>query len=162
MHDDEDDLSGPEPADTLVALAATIRERIADGRWTVMFTPATDRPAMIHYTIGLAARSRPELVTFGLPHEVGAVLLNDIGARLDEPLPTHTPIEGIANAPLMLLEADPRQAEMHCPWMFSFGKPPARIFQVIWPGMDGKFPHEDGCEPTTSLLQTPLLTGPRH
>lgn len=149
-HDDE-----CAAADGLGPLYEQIQQRINRGEWTVVtslvgspITPGLE--IRIQYTVGLQAQGLPELVTYGLPVEVGQGLLNDCAARLlAGTLSLDTPVRDLGlqhNLPVMFKEADQDKIKgiFGLVRAFSADGFTARLWQLVWTDINGRFPWEAG------------------
>jgi hypothetical protein len=131
--------------------------------WAVQLIPAGGEaePAFA-YTVGLfASFGHPELIVFGLRHEVMHAMLNACGERVRR---------GTKLAPGVLLDdileqhpvrlravVERRSYEQHvgyAMWFNDGGDFP--LLQVTWPDKRGCFPGDDGLDPGLRQLQ-PLL-----
>ena len=130
-----------------------VRRCIADVGWSVQLVKAGDAPGepAFAYTIGLHhSFGHPELIILGQPTEVMHTVLNEIGERIIKRGARFeagdTLEEVIASYPVRLREVVSRDSfEAHVGYALSFysGKP-FRLFQVVWPDKEGRFPGEPG------------------
>jgi Domain of unknown function (DUF4262) len=142
------------------AYLVTVREGIARHGWmlqAVFPVEAGDGPPFV-YTAGLAALGHPELVVYGLPHDTGGVILNELGRRvragrrlvhgerLDDV------VEGFQVEVLAVADNQPLGVARRL-----YG-PGVRALQIVYPDAEGRWPWEDDCDGFVATL--PLL-GPR-
>lgn len=118
---------------------------------------AVDNEAAMSYTVGLTALGLPEIVVFGLPQDVARHLLNAAGTLLRERrLPTDTPVEEIANLPLVFKSIPADVAEENLRVAAARAKGPIAALQMIFPDPKGLFPWEAGFAPHLALTQPTL------
>jgi hypothetical protein len=103
--------------------------------------PTAKTPALV-YTVGLSLKQQPELVVIGLPPHIATAFLNQVADRIQrDPSLLHKDIPGVATTALRLREVPVTAAVKHC-LLFRplLPNPPGRVFQLIWPDVQGHFP----------------------
>lgn len=113
------------------------------------------------YTVGLAAKGHPELISFGLPVEVAQDVLNDLAGRtlagqtIAPGLPLYDVIVG---HPVRFLEVrEPTEHLGMSSLLYGSTEQPVRALQVVFPDRHGRWPWEDGSE----LAELPILGDPQ-
>jgi hypothetical protein len=140
-----------------------IIEAVQEYGWAVQLIPAGDEtePAFA-YTVGLfASFGHPELIVFGLPHDVMHAMLNACGelVRSGTKLSSRVLLDGVLEQRPVRLSSvvERRSYEQHVGYAMWFNK--GREFpllQVTWPDKRGHFPGDDGFDAGVRQLQ-PLL-----
>jgi hypothetical protein len=125
--------------------------------------PTADDPdsSPFQYTIGLHERELPELVSIGLPGDVGHALLNDVAAVIAQRKEAGEPLTGEVHhdswpMPFYLLAADASEAEEYATGARNRSSGQARYLQVCWPDKQGRFPWQADTEASYRNAQ-PLL-----
>lgn len=113
------------------------------------------------YTIGLHDRGLPELVSIGLPGDVGHALLNDVAAVIAQRKEAGEPLAGEVSherwpLPFYLLAADVPKAEDYATGARNRSAGEAQYLQVCWPDKHGRFPWHGDAEGSYKDAQ-PLL-----
>lgn len=110
--------------------------------WTVeahmdLDAPTSDTGEFVTYTSGLTEAGVPELVISGLPHEIAAVMLNDVAAlHLRTELRAGMTVHAAGGAPLQVVDAPGVVGPVA---RALFGQR-ARFLQLLWPNAAGQFP----------------------
>ena len=129
-----------------------IRRCVKDPGWAVQLVDEGESPSEpeFAYTIGLHHNfGHPELIVLGQPKELMHAILNVIGQRIRKGAryaPGDSLDEVIDGFPVRLREVERRESlETHVGYALWFyaGKP-FRLFQVVWPDKEGRFPGEPG------------------
>lgn len=129
--------------------------------WAVqgVFPSTDDDGAPFAYTVGMTARSLPELLIYGLPSQVATLVLNAAGARMGEDGP---PQDGqrlsglIANYDLAVVNAV-HTRDLAMARRF-YGNDQVRAVQLVWPDQEGRYPWDGGY--SIRLTTQPLTGGP--
>jgi len=140
---------------------------IKEHGWMVQAVfPTTDDPDQysFQYTIGLHDRALPELVSTGLPGEVGHALLNEVVGVVTKRIEAGLPLLGKIevedwSTSFYLLPADPDRAQELATAARNRSQGQAAYLQVCWPSQDGLFPWEPGASDEYRQAQ-PLLGNP--
>jgi Domain of unknown function (DUF4262) len=139
------------------AYLETVREGITRHGWmlqAVFPTDAGDGPPFV-YTVGLAALGHPELIVYGLPHDTGGVILNELGRRVrDGRRLAHGErlddvVEGFQVEVLAVADNQPLGVARRL-----YG-PGVRALQIVYPDAGNLWPWEEGCDRVVASL--PLL-----
>jgi hypothetical protein len=142
-------------------------ETIGRVGWMVMrISPneGDENPRWFAYTVGLAVTFHwPELICFGLDHEVaGAVLNNAVGElrnRAIRPVPGLELCEVLEHGTVRLHAFSPAGYSDHLGWAMWYaareGLNPAEFscLQVLWPDKSGRFPGDPACDPGIAEAQ---------
>lgn len=104
-----------------------------------------------HYTVGLAAIDKPEIIAFGLPMNVGHAILNALGFAI-----LHSGFEVEAGDEISEVVADytVKMINVDNSWEHLtvanqlYGNPDGVLpaLQMVFPDEDGLFPWEPGCD----------------
>jgi hypothetical protein len=137
-----------------------ILEHIKEYGWHAALVPESDDQPRFAYSIGLFQRyQQPELILFGLPHD----LMHDMISDYEKMLAAKTPPslnERIASLlegyDCIFKEVLPKHLREYFGYGLWFYKGPFPAIQCIWPDKAGKFPWEDDCHPRLKIAQ-PLL-----
>ena len=123
---------------------------IAQCGWAVtMVVPtSTDPGAPFAYTVGLTARTQPELVIAGLDPLIAQTLLNDLAARVIE---QHMQLahgqhlhDLIAGYDAVLVDGPVTDDLYPGTAIGRYGADHVRLRQIVWPDRDGRFPWDPG------------------
>ena len=145
------------------------RERIIkEHGWMVQAVfPSAEDPddCSFQYTIGLHDRALPELVSTGLPPEVGQAILNDVVEAISQRVAAGLPLLGKLeledwSTPFYLMPAEADKAEELAMGACQRSQGQATYLQVCWPSQDGVFPWEPGASEDFREAQ-PLLGLPQ-
>ena len=110
------------------------------------------------YTIGLSDDGiAPELIVFGLPPKIAVALLND-AAKLfkNGQLPLDTPIEEIANLPIIFKAVSPQVAAEYILQANSRAGREIPAIQMVLPDTTGLFPWDVGYDEDMAKTQLTL------
>jgi len=113
------------------------------------------------YTIGLSQYGLPDVCICGVPQDVGGPILNTVAKRMREnTAPIESPLDGIANFPMMLKAADGDIAADNMLGAYKWGVENGHKVlpvQLFYPDMLGVWPWEDRCDRNVVCAQA-LLT----
>lgn len=131
---------------------AQLEDNIARFGWAVqgVFPCVGDEDSIpFHYTIGLHNKVLPELLVFGLPMDVGQMLLNDVAMVMLEKQAAGLPVLGKFThdrwpAPFYLVEAESAKAVEYATGANRRSQGLAKYIQVVWPDKHGSFPWQAG------------------
>jgi len=100
------------------------------------------------YTVGLAARGLPELITLGLPSDAAHHILNDAARRLlaGNRFEPGQRLYDLATMPMAVRVVDDADARRTCPSAFRRYAEGCRLLQLVWPDRAGLFPGDPDCE----------------
>lgn len=141
----------------LDAFRNDIKAKIKKFGFSIIHTFTSEYETQFSYTIGLADKGHPELIVFGLPHEIGQVILNDAAQRLiDGTLPIGQSVEGLANFGLFFQDVNPEQANQYIIQANSWAGKKLPAIQMVWPDSDGLFPWES-VEDQEAKVTQPIL-----
>lgn len=161
------------PNDPFAAMLAETAAFVKDQKWSLLAISGGEGQPSFHYTVCLHGRGLPELISFGLPYETGA-LLNALGNRLCEPdyriedgMLVEQIIKGYA-VKLRLLGPlakfhDEEELE-HFGYLMRFARHQGsaleklEVVHMLWPDKEGRFP-DDPASPMHGTY--PLLRGAR-
>lgn len=140
-----------------MATHETPEQMIARSGWMVQLVFGRFGQPNFAYTIGLAAKNLPELIVFGLPHELGGHALNVLAQRMTdgEQIACNVPLPDVLSCDVQLIEASRALADRYMVQAM-YRDPHYRALQVVWPDPAGAFPWEDGHANKYRALQ-PLL-----
>lgn len=136
-------------------------EAIAEYGWGVIYVPEgpeIDEPSF-HYTVGLTARQRPELIVYSLPYESGHGMLNAIAEQLTggQTLRDGEPVVGLPDeAPVITTFAAVRLQDPLGLATSRYGDG-VSVRQVVFADKDGHWPWEDAAD---RPWLTPMLFDP--
>jgi hypothetical protein len=128
---------------------ATVEEKIAKYGWMVQAVGAGEEEPQFFYTVGLTRLGLPEVITFGLPMDVGQTLMNDVAIKMQaDKLAGHPPIENgtrrsdiLQGFDVVFVEVlDTTKHLTVANTLCSNGLMPVRALQMIWPDPKGRFP----------------------
>lgn len=133
----------------------SVEERIARFGWAVQAVGAGEKEPSFFYTVGLTRKSLPEIITFGLPLDVGHTLLNDVAVKMQAdqvagaPQTTHGTRRNdiLQSYPVEFIEV--RDSTTHLTianTLCGNGLWPIRALQMVWPDKSGRFPWDVGFE----------------
>lgn len=155
MSDPQDEIDAHREVD------ARVRHDIDAYGWHVVLVPPEDPAPGWGHTIGLFERfDHPELIVFGIDLEVLGPLLNHLGEAVSRGrrLEDGALEEGlIENRPLAFHAVAPKWKSAflgNAAWHYRQDDVP--VLQCFWPDPGGRFPWEEGCDPTWRNDQ-PLL-----
>jgi hypothetical protein len=123
---------------------------IARYGWAVtMVEPTPTDPGIpFAYTVGLTARTQPELVIAGLDPLIAQALLNDLAARVVE---QHMQLahgqhlhDLIAGYDAVLVDGPLTDDLYPGTAIGRYGADRVRLRQIVWPDRDGRFPWDPG------------------
>lgn len=125
-------------------------ETISRHGWMVQGVGAGEDSPGFHYTVGLTLERHPEIITFGLPYQMGGTILNSVadllrsGKRIE-----HGSIrrDVIQNFPVEFVRVDEEQSRDHLTMahrLLSGGVTPVVALQMVWPDAQGRFPWDEG------------------
>jgi hypothetical protein len=149
------------------ALRASQERIVADNGWMIqaVFGDPHAMPPLPGwaYTIGLLTGfGRPEIIAIGLPSDVGAALLNDLGERIrnGERFSDGQVVDELANFPVVFRRVDPSRLAF---WLgrgvqyaFEHGITEFAALQLVWPDPKGRFPWDHRFDEQFRLMQPPL------
>jgi hypothetical protein len=149
------------------AVLARLRSIIAEHRWAVMFVGAGFNEPNFHYTVGLTAQGLPELIVFGLPHDVGHAILNDLAQRTVDDRPPFTNGERLDDVAvgydIVMLDstaAGTERAPSYLAELVAFedgNEDLYRVQQAVMPDRQGRFPWDEGYD---MGFNVPILGAP--
>jgi hypothetical protein len=129
---------------------ASVEDKIVRHGWAVQFVGAGEGQPHFHYTVGLTWKGLPEIITFGLPMEVGQTLLNDVGRMMVErqvPMLTGQPQGGILRGfDVYFVSVLDTTEHLTVANRLCGGVFPVRALQMVWPDPQGRFPWDAGFE----------------
>ena len=143
----------------------SILDDIARVGWSLLAIEADEHGPAFVYSIGMMhTLNHPEIIMFGLDHNLMAHIINDMGdqirggRRFDEPGLFEDVLERFACKCVPVSEARHEDYLGYAMWhRRHVGKiGTLRAVQVLWPDKAGIFPDEPGCNPAIVKLQ-PLL-----
>jgi hypothetical protein len=142
-------------------LNALIDEKIASVGWVVMSVEAdrVRREPGFSYTVGLAARGLPELLAFGLPHQIAQPILNDLARRLIDQgsLPMDVPVDQVVRGfPVVFRKLAPARARPFVRAAAQRAGGAVEVIQLVWPDPSGRFPWEPDFDPALRIAQRML------
>jgi hypothetical protein len=140
-------------------LIARHADKIAEHGLALQGVFATESSPQFIYTIGLTELAHPEILLYGLPFEIGAGLLNDLGRRVKagERFEGGTSDEEVlVGFPVVFLTATDRR-EFTMVRRFYGPDHHYDAVQLCWPDAAGLFPWQDGANPN---CRYPLLGEP--
>jgi hypothetical protein len=106
------------------------------------------------YTIGLADAGFPEILVFGLPHQIAIDMLNDAAAMLQKNvLPINEPVKDTSNALLMFKSIPAAIAADYIVQANDRAGKDLSALQLIWTDANGLFPWEAGFASRFGLMQ---------
>jgi hypothetical protein len=122
-----------------------VRTIVGQHGWMIQAVGASDNEPAFCYTVGLSDYDHPEFIMFGLPFEVSAHLLNDLGERVRGAVKfTDGAIveDLLKDYPVYLMEVtDPSQ---HLNVAHAYAEGPVKALQVVWPDSEQRFPWDPG------------------
>lgn len=121
---------------------------------------STDEPGPnFTYTIGLLESTGFELLVYGLPHEIAAVVLNQIGehVRACESLSLDTPDHRFTNLPVKFVKCGPRAQEVNGMARRYHGADHVPMVQIVLCDRDGLFPDDPHFDHAYMDHRQPLL-----
>lgn len=95
-----------------------------------------------HYTVGMSAKSLPELITSGLPDDDAVRVLNMSAKRMVEHGPL--PLGELAGITRQLLRVVPAPIAPVNVARRLFGEAAVTALQILWPSAAGDFPTQPG------------------
>jgi len=115
---------------------------------TAVLPTPTDPCTPFAYTVGLTARTQPELVIAGLDPLIAQALLDDLAARVlehDTQLAhgQHLP-DLIAGYDAVLVDGPVTDDLYPGTAIGRYGADRVRLRQIVWPDRDGRFPWDPG------------------
>lgn len=115
--------------------------------WTV-YSAALQSP--LSYTLGLwREQELPELLMLGVPVPTARVLLNqsaELLVRGEFRLEEGVNVLNIAkNLPVRFRPLTDEQVQRHLSLAIAINKSVPRVWQLVWPDREGRFPGESGC-----------------
>jgi hypothetical protein len=136
-------------AERVKAFNQNLEAIIARVGWAVLYIFDSEnegRPPFA-YTVGLAARHLPELLTIGLPRDAAHPLLNALARDLmaGHQLPLNTPVIGYVPGYPLLLRLASAKAAVHYAKAVEVRYDDYQVLQVVWPDDQGRFPGQPGC-----------------
>jgi hypothetical protein len=142
-----------------------IQRSVRDVGWSVQLIPAGEAPnePAFAYTVGLhKSYGHPELIIFGLDHQVMHEVLNNLGERIKagKALTARGQVADVlvgqdVRLREVLTEESFRAYVGYARW-FNGGST-FRLLQVLWPDKDGRFPGDAGAAVFLAGLQ-PVLS----
>lgn len=154
--------STAELGDFLARCGGTIRDHGCVILW--IFDPAHQAPPFA-YSVGLTERfNHPELILFGLGHDVALAIINTLVRRYVRrgwPAPVDQPIERVIESHPVVVKAVcaeraypyVRFAAQRCAAL----ERPLRVQQIILPDANGRFPWEGDYDPRMESIQPRLF-----
>lgn len=139
----------------------TIRTVKAHGWAVLMIGPDVDVPQFAYSAGALhAIVGQPEIVVFGLAPETSKALINTALERVrstDVPLPLDTPVDAIAEVPVVFKQVRPEATARHLHAAANlYGVESVPAIQLVWPDTNGRFPWERRFDRTLGRLQPAL------
>jgi len=113
--------------------------------WMVQAVGSSDVEPAFCYTVGLARLRHPEFILCGLPFEVSAHLLNDLGERVraGTVFSDGTVLDDLLKGyDVYLMEVT--DARTHLSVANAFHGDTVKALQVVWPDADAHFPWDPG------------------
>ncbi len=137
----------------------TVPSVIAEHGWTVQGVfPTTEdnQTPMFHYTIGLTAKGRAELILLGLPPEMAAPILNLAAKRhIANPIQPGTEVDVDYSVKFRAIGCTPDVVtEYACIAGEIYGAENVTVIQLMWPDNGGNYPTDPGWKP--GCVQFPL------
>lgn len=134
---------------------------IKENGWAVMGILGTQTQPSYSYTIGLSAKSLPEVMMIGVAPDIARIMLNSCARLLldGRVKPTqHAPVQEVANMPLAFrLDEDAGLAHLSRGarrWSESNGHAMS-VLQLVFPDAKGHLPWDGQCDPKMVALQDP-------
>lgn len=133
----------------------TVEEKIATYGWMIQAVGASRKEPAFHYTVGLTRMGLPEVITFGLPIDIGQQLLNDVAVKMQaEQVAGDPPITAgsrrddiIVGFDVVFIDVlDTTKHLTVANTLCSNGLTPVRALQMVWPDRAGRFPWDAGFE----------------
>ena len=129
-----------------------IRDCVKGFGWAVQFIEKGESPSepAFAYTVGLHHNfGQPELIILGQPKELMHFALNEIGGRMKSGarFASGDSLDGVIEGySVRLREVQSRESfQAHVGYaLWFYAGQPFRLFQVVWPDKDGRFPGEPG------------------
>ncbi len=140
----------------------TIRANIAEHGWHIAIVSEGDGEPGFAYSIGMKETlGHPEIVVFGLPGQLMASMINELGgrARNGEPAPVGKRIEGLIEQADCILHPvnKSRYREFFGYGRWCYNGDNFEVLQCFWPGkIDGLFPWEPGSDEYVQSMQPDL------
>jgi len=122
-----------------------VRTIVAEHGWMIQAVGADDDEPQFCYTVGLSDYDHPEFVLCGLPFEVSAHLLNDLGERVRGAIKftDGTVVDDLLqNYPVYLMEVTEPAERLTVACAYAEG--PVKALQVVWPDNESRFPWDPG------------------
>jgi hypothetical protein len=138
-----------------------IRHNVREHGWQVSLIPEHQGEPPFAYSIGLD----PELIVFGLRHEVMQSMINELGKRIRAGLRAAAGdrVDGLlVDATCVLVEVDPSRYRPYFGYGLWYHQGPSfRALQIVWPSKTtGKLPWDDDVDAWLRARQ-PVLTATR-
>lgn len=148
---------------TIEEIQAELDAIIARVGWAVQGVFAEDDEPGFCYTVGLSAKDLPELITFGLSQQTGALFLNRIAQRMidGETFALDTDINELAEGAPTRLIAAARTATDNFMFATEARYPAYKALQMVWPDRHLHWPWEAAFDARMKPLQ-PILRAALH
>ena len=144
---------------------AAVRAEVEQHGWHVILVPNTDGGPALGFTVGLtASHGHPELVVVGLDDASDGGATHELLAAAAEFIVDGRRFEAGATTTELLVDYEcaiagvaPDARRTRLPFLETFyGERPFDVLQIVWPDRGGRFPWDDGCDPSLGTRQ-PLL-----
>ncbi|MBD8088759.1 DUF4262 domain-containing protein [Pseudomonas fluorescens] len=137
-----------------------IQDNVNEHGLAIQFVfPTKEHPGpSFAYTIGMTDIGQPELLMFGLPHNLAGMVFNQIHAQIKAGSMTgeEDSIDELLSVPLLVHSADDTQAAQYTVQCHQYylGTDKKPVFkQLLWPDTNGVYPHQVGYEEKFKEIQ---------
>jgi hypothetical protein len=135
--------------------------------WHCVHIAAVNTLPPFSFTVGLFhSFKQPELIIFGLPHEVAhrifciAADAMKAGTSIDFSKPTEQLVEGYPSVFVEVAKAEYEEHVGFCLWYYDWEDFP--LYQIVWPSRDNCLPWDSEASDSFRALQPVLGDAPEH
>jgi hypothetical protein len=137
---------------------AGMDDMIAKHGWAVQGVFGSPTSPSFSYSVGLAAKGLPEVIVFGLPPQVAAQFLNELGRRFttEGVPPLDVDLLDVAQGYPARLVPVPRVAADQYLFAAKHRYPAYTAVQLVWTDENSRYPWDNGFDPALVSRQ-PIL-----
>lgn len=128
-----------------------VQEKVLKHGWMLqgVFPRKGEPGSPFTYTVGLTPQyHHPELIVFGLPYQIVASILNDLGSRIRDGLVLHggDRLDDVLQKKMVveMVTCHEQEAREHLTVAGRFNNGPVRALQMAWPDKDNLLPWQEG------------------